>query len=615
MLRTVNAPSTLQFVHRKASFWRTSGEAGMSCLAFALLTFMSLRLRVPTETLALVYFVLLVVVSLWSTTLPSMVIAILSALSLNLFFTPGFGPEVRERKDIVDVIGFVTASLVITRLMARLRQSIGDLRALKERAQLAFDAVPSLLWRARPDGSCDFFSLRWLEYTGLSSQQAVGWGWATAIHDDDRPRFVDDWKAALQGGRLLETEVRLRRADGEHRWFLIRARPLTEELGRIRWWFASASDIEDRRQAEAALRQSECALRGHARLLNLTHDTVIVHDIHDVITYWNRGAEDLYGWTREQALGQVAHQLLETVFPAPFEEIVATLTETGRWEGELIHTRRDGTKVVVASRWASQDDQAGCCVGLLETNNDITERRRAEDAVREMQAELAHIARVTTMGEMAASIAHEVNQPLTGVVINGNAALRWLAGNPPNLAEACEAVEYIIQDGKRASEVIARIRSLSKKSGTEKEPVDLNETITEVVAFAHGELLRSRVALRTDLGRDLPRVMGDRVQLQQVVLNLVLNGIEAMSLIVDRPRELLIETKSEDAAHIRVAVKDVGIGFQLENVNRLFDPFYTTKRGGMGMGLSISRSIIEYHGGLLWAVPNEGPGSTFFFTV
>jgi C4-dicarboxylate-specific signal transduction histidine kinase len=246
---------------------------------------------------------------------------------------------------------------------------------------------------------------------------------------------------------------------------------------------------------------------------------------------------------------------------------------------------------------------------------DITDRKQAADDLREVQAELAHVARITTMGEMAASIAHEVNQPLSGVVINGNACLRWMAADPPNMAEAREAVQRIIRDGKRASEVIARIRSLSKKSGAEKEPLDLNEIIAEVVAFTHGEVRRTRVTLRTDLARDLPRIMGDRVQLQQVVLNLVLNGLEAMGAVADRARALVIETTREDAEHVRVAVRDVGVGLDADSIHRLFDAFYTTKQGGMGMGLSISRSIIENHGGRLWAVPNEGAGATFLFTV
>jgi PAS domain S-box-containing protein len=246
---------------------------------------------------------------------------------------------------------------------------------------------------------------------------------------------------------------------------------------------------------------------------------------------------------------------------------------------------------------------------------DITDRKRAEDDLHEVQAELAHVARITTMGEMAASIAHEVNQPLSGVVLNANASLRWLARDPPDVLEARDAVEAIIRDGKRASEVVARIRTLLKKSGAEKEPLDLNEVMTEVAAFAQGELRRASVALRPDLARDLPRVLGDRVQLQQVVLNLVLNAIDAMRTVSDGPRELVIETRREGENHVRAAVRDVGIGVDRESIGRLFNAFYTTKPGGMGMGLSICRSIIESHGGRLWAVPNEGPGTAFLFIV
>lgn len=365
----------------------------------------------------------------------------------------------------------------------------------------------------------------------------------------------------------------------------------------------------------STVRRSLHVRREQAGLLDLTHDSIFVRDMNGVITYWNRASEELYGWTARQAVGQASHTLLHTIFPMPLEEIMATVLRTGRWEGELLHTTKDGRQVTVASRWSLQPDSRGRPIATLETNNDITAHRRAQDTVREVQAELAHVARVTTMGEMAASIAHEVNQPLSGVVINGNACLRWLAGTPPNLDEAREAVQRIIRDGKRASDVIARIRNLSKKSGTEKEPVDLNEAIEEVLALAEGEIRRARVAIRTELARDVPPVLGDRVQLQQVVLNLVLNGIEAMSAVADRPRELVIRTEKDETDQVRVAVRDSGVGLDQQNMNRIFDAFYTTKRGGMGMGLSICRSIIENHGGRLWAIANDGPGTTFLFTV
>jgi two-component system, LuxR family, sensor kinase FixL len=384
---------------------------------------------------------------------------------------------------------------------------------------------------------------------------------------------------------------------------------VTQLMGRVRVAFHKIElDVEERERTAETLRKQ-------ASLLDLTHDALFVRDMNDAIAYWNRGAEELYGWKREEAIGRVPHQLLKTVFPLPLAEIDAILEREGRWEGELVHTAKDGKQVIVATRWSLQQDSQAMRLGRLETNNDITSHRRAEEAVRKAQAELAHAARVMTMGEMAASIAHEVNQPLSGVVINANASLRWLALEPPDLEEARDAIRRIIRDGKRASVVIARVRALSKKASSEKEHLDVNSAIQEVVSLAEGELRRARVTLRTALAADVPLVLGDRVQLQQVVLNLVLNAIEAMSSVVDRPRELLIATRREDEQRVRVIVKDSGHGVDPEKANEIFDAFYSTKRSGMGMGLSISRTILENHGGRLWAEPHEGPGATFQFTV
>jgi two-component system, LuxR family, sensor kinase FixL len=369
-------------------------------------------------------------------------------------------------------------------------------------------------------------------------------------------------------------------------------------------------------EAQIAERQrAEEALREQASLLDLTHDTVFVRDINNVITYWNRGAEERYGWTREEALGKVSHQLTQTIFPAPLEEIDEELLRAGRWEGELVHTRRDGTQVIVASRWSLQRDEQGRPRATLETNNDITERKHAEEALRNAQVELSHVTRVMTMGELASSIAHEVNQPLSAVVTNGNACLRWLALNPANLDEARECLRRIIRDGSRASEVVARIRALAKKSSLEKTSLNLNDTIQDVLALINSEVRRSKIWLRTELATDLPLVLGDRVQLQQVILNLVVNGIEAMKAITDRPRELLIKSNQYESDKVLVAVQDTGIGLDPENLERIFNAFFTTKPEGMGMGLSISRSIIEAHGGRLWARPNDRLGTTFQFTL
>jgi signal transduction histidine kinase len=219
------------------------------------------------------------------------------------------------------------------------------------------------------------------------------------------------------------------------------------------------------------------------------------------------------------------------------------------------------------------------------------------------------------MGELAASIAHEVNQPLAGIVTNGNASLRWLAGPSPNLDEAREAIQRIIRDGSRAGQVVARIRALSQKTRAAKEFLDINEAIEEIVVLTSGELRRNQVGLQMDLALDLPLVVGDRVQLQQVVMNLILNGVEAMRNVAEHERNLLIRTERGEGDEVRVALQDSGIGLDPNTQEQLFDAFYTTKPGGLGMGLAISRSIVEYHGGRLWAVPSKGPGATFCFTL
>jgi two-component system, LuxR family, sensor kinase FixL len=356
-------------------------------------------------------------------------------------------------------------------------------------------------------------------------------------------------------------------------------------------------------------------LRDQARLLDLTHDTIFVRDSNDVITYWNRGAEELYGWRPDEAIGKVSHQLMKTVFPAPLEDITAELLRTGRWEGELIHTKRDGTFVRVASRWSLQRNERGRPVAILETNNDITEGRRTQEALDRTQAELAHVSRVTTLGELAASIAHEVNQPLAGIVTNGAACLRWLGREPPELDEARRAVESMINDGKRASEVVSRLRALSKKTDPQRLRLDLNEVIDEVILLFQRELLNNRVALRLELASALPPVLGDRIQLQQVLMNLLINAIQAMAPVTGQPRELLIRSRRHDANQVVLEVMDSGIGITPENADRLFSAFFTTKPDGMGIGLSICRSIIEAHGGRIWASPNTGPGATLQFTL
>lgn len=251
-------------------------------------------------------------------------------------------------------------------------------------------------------------------------------------------------------------------------------------------------------------------------------------------------------------------------------------------------------------------------VGALQ---DVTETMAAEEALDRARSELAHVARAATMSALTASIAHEVNQPLSGIITNASTCLRMLDADPPDLEGARETARRTIRDGNRASDVIARLRTLFSKKEFTLEPVELNEAIREVLALSSGDLQRNRVIVRTELADDLPAVVGDRVQLQQVILNLLLNAVEAMSGVDGRPRQLLVRTERESGGRARVAVRDTGTGIGAGDADRCFDAFYTTKRGGMGIGLSVSRSIVERHQGRLWVQPNEGPGSTFLFTI
>ncbi|MEA2722992.1 MAG: hypothetical protein QOH59_763 [Gemmatimonadales bacterium] len=262
------------------------------------------------------------------------------------------------------------------------------------------DTIPALVWSSLPDGSSDFNNERWLEYTGLSGEEARDWGYKYVIHPEDYQRLADQWGSHFATGEPIEDEARLRRADGQYRWFLHRALPLRDEQGTIVKWYGTSTDIED-------LKRAEDVLRDHAQLLDLSHDTVFVRAMSDVITYWNHGAEMLYGWSRYEAVGKVSHQLTQTIFPASLDQINEELLRTGRWEGELVHTKRDGTRVVVASRWSLQRDDLGRPAAILETNNDVTLRKRAEDALRRSEAYLSEAQRMSHTGSTSRLITGE----------------------------------------------------------------------------------------------------------------------------------------------------------------------------------------------------------------
>jgi len=373
---------------------------------------------------------------------------------------------------------------------------------------------------------------------------------------------------------------------------------------------------------QRAEQQAEATLQEQANLLNLAHDSIFVRDMNGTIRYWNRAAEQLYGWTKEQAAGRVAHDLLMTAFPLSVEQIEGDLLRADHWEGELVHTRNDGSHVVVASRWSLQRDEQGIPVAIMETNSDITERKRAEKEARDIEQRyralemtLAHANRVATMGQLAASIVHEVSQPITAMVVNAEATLQWLARMPPDLEESRQLLATIIADGHRAAEVANRIRALIKKTPLRKDRLEINGAIRETIELTRGEAMKNCISVQTQLAEGLSPVGVDRIQLQQVMLNLIVNAVHALSECGQDRRELLISSSMSGSDDVAVSVRDSGPGISPEHVGRLFDPFYTTKPDGMGMGLSICHSIIEGHGGRIWATANVPQGAAFHFTI
>ena len=492
------------------------------------------------------------------------------------------------------------------------------------------DALPGFVWTARPDGACDFMSQRWCEFTGLGVEHAMGWGWEIALHPDDRPRLVAEYRAVLAAGQPAELEGRLRRFDGEFRRFSARIAPVTDGSGRLIKWCGVHTDIEDRRRAEDRawfcahlrditerkraedeLRRHEAQL-AHGQSLSQTGSFSWKLDT-DEITF----SEELYrifGFDRSAPV--TLERIASRVDPDDRAVLAARIQDARHADVvndyEIRLRMADGSvkHVQTVSRTMRDPEGRSEVIGAV---MDVTERKQSEETLSKVRTELAHITRAASLGALTASIAHEVNQPLSGILTNARTCLRMLAADPPNLDGARSTAQRTIRDGDRASAVIQRLRALFARRPTGSDCFDLNDAAREVLALSSSELQGRRVVLQTEFANDLPAVRGDRVQLQQVILNLVLNAADAMIGVVDRPRELLVGTSADPDCGVRLWVRDAGVGFDPEDAERLFDAFYTTKTNGVGIGLSISRSVIQSHDGRLWATPNEGPGATFAF--
>ncbi|MET0706886.1 MAG: PAS domain-containing protein, partial [Tardiphaga sp.] len=493
-----------------------------------------------------------------------------------------------------------------------LRESEARLAAAERQLRVTLDHIPTLAWRTRPDGFADYLNKRWLDYAGFTLAEALGRQWMSVIHPDDVAGVQAKWTSMLDAKMPGEYEARMRRADGVYRWFLFRADPLHDEAGEVAGWYGTNTDIEDRKQAENALRRNQAYL---AEAQKLSRTGSFASDTERDAHTWS---DETYHIMQQPPGTKVTSDLiLQRVHPDDRLKMVAELgrvLEGGdEWDYDIRLLMPDGSVKylhIVARRIGYQAGR-GEVIGAM---MDVTQVRKSQEALDVAQSALAHATRVATLGEISASIAHEVNQPLAAIVANGQACLRFLDRADPDLNNVKGAVEWIIRDGNRAADVIRRIRGLMTKAEAERSVVSVNEVIGEVTSLLGRQLKAKQVWLRFDL-HGVSAVVADRTQLQQVIINLVMNAIEAMEYVPDRARILLIRSFNRDTGTVVVALEDTGPGVP-DNPEPLFNAFFSTKSGGLGMGLSICRSIVEAHGGHLSARPNPGSiGAVFQFEL
>jgi PAS domain S-box-containing protein len=493
------------------------------------------------------------------------------------------------------------------------------LQSNERKLRRIINTMPTLAWSAAPDGPVDFVNQRWLDYTGLSPEQGRGWGWTVAVHRDDLNRLAEYWRLIMRTGEPGEIEARFRRFDGEYRWFLFRANPVRDGSGKTVKWYGTNTDIDDRKRAEATLGASEAELRrAYAQATEaqrLSQTGSFTWDVQADDHVWSEEIYRIFGF--EPGTKVTMEMIQSVIHPDDRPEVEAVIRRAA--EGADFDL---AFRIVTASGAVRHLHVVGHRIEqiadrpvLLGAIQDVTESKLAEESLNRARSELARVTRVTTLNALTASIAHEVNQPLSGIVTNASTCRRMLDADPPNVEGARETARRIVRDGNRASDVVVRLRALFSNKEFRLEPMDLNEATGEVIALSLSDLQRNRVILTSELADGLPLVTGDRIQLQQVIFNLVRNASDAMGAVDDRPRELLIKTEREGLDRVRLSVKDMGHGFPPEAADKLFQAFYTTKNDGMGIGLHISQSIIEAHNGRLWATLNDGPGAIFQFTL
>ncbi|HEY9229539.1 MAG TPA: PAS domain S-box protein, partial [Gemmatimonadaceae bacterium] len=539
-------------------------------------------------------------------------------------------------------------------------QAMRDEASLREsemRLRQLADAMPQVVWTARPDGSIDYFNERWYQLTGTSKGPITDETWLTVLHPEDRVHCYEAWRDNVRNGRPHEHEGRFWSAPtSSYRWHLARAVPVRDESGAIVHYYGTATDIDDRKRAEQALRESErlmrllgeelehrvaqrtgelsrmnAALREEidvrvrveralraseerfAKAFGASPDAIMITRepewrIFEINERW----EAMFGFTRTDAIGRTIHDL--GVYLHENDEIrFREMMEKQGYVRDLELDMRNSAGEILRAVLAAEAVDVGGEPCLITMIRDITERQRAEHEIVVQRRQLAHLGRVAVLGELSGALAHELNQPLTAILANARAAQRMLLRDHVDVPELRAILDDIVADDRRAGSVIHRVRALIRKGEAEPQPVVANEVIREVLDLANSDLIQRAVSVTTRLSPGLPPVPADRVQLQQVVLNLVFNACDAMADIPPSERTLTITTADEGTV-IRVSVADRGTGIS-GTVDSVFEPFVTSKEHGLGLGLAICRSIVDAHGGRMWAVNNTGRGATFHLVL
>ena len=498
-----------------------------------------------------------------------------------------------------------------------LKATEAALAASEHNLRLIIDSLPVLVWSARPDGSADFVNKSWLDYAGLPAERILDWGFLNLYHPDDIPEMVEIWKRDLENSDHTQLKGRIRGGDGKYRWFYFSGRKLTDAKGEVRW-FGVNIDIEDLQSAENALREGEAALRESERRLNLVLNTIPAMAWSCTpdgrLDYFNRNLTDYVGLPFEDLVGfgfykmfheedtermrETWDEIIVTKQPRPVDARIRSCNGEYRWFNLQQNPLLDGDGNVV--RW----------YGVVV---DIEDRKRAEESLHRSQSDLAHVTRLTTIGELAVSIAHEINQPLMAIVTNAGTCLRWLQDGHTDTKQAQSAAERVVHDGHRAGEIVASIRAMAQRSPVRMERTDVGRVLHDVLFILRKELHSRRVQVVTDMTTGPVHVLGDRTQLQQVLLNLIMNSAEAMH--PDERAVITVRCVRRTGGDIEVSVSDTGHGISADKLDQIFEAFYTTKSDGIGMGLSICRSIVEAHGGRIWAGSNHPRGASFTFTL